>query len=296
MKISIVIPLFNSENAIASCLRSLAPQWPSDAEVIVVDNGSTDGAAAAIRRDHPGIRIIRNEKNEGAARARNQGIQASRGAWVMSLDCDVVLHPAFFKEISSEIERAAPRTGMIQAKILNDDGLAIFSTGISLTALRRFKDRGQGQKDRGQFDEKKDIFGPCSAAAVYRRSLLDGVKDRFGYFDERFFFLVEDVDLAWRAQRAGWRAVFCPAAVCAHKGDSSKTNRFLRQAYCFRNRRLMLEKNEKTPGRWQQFYMSFFYDGPRGIYLSLANPYFKSPFRDRLEVLGPRKERPGVPP
>ena len=276
MKISVVIPVFNSVDLLRRCLESLQAQWPPDAEVIVVDNGSSDGAATMVRRDHPGIRIIQNEKNEGAARARNQGIEASRGSWVLTLDCDVVLKAHFFDEILNAIQGAAPRTGMIQAKILKDDSDAIFSTGIRLTPLRRLVDRGLGQKDRGQFDELLEIFGPCSAAAAYRRSMLDEVKDAFGYFDERFFFLVEDVDLAWRAQRAGWKAAFSPKSVCAHRGDSSKTNGPLRQYYCFRNRRWMLEKNERFPGRVRNFLLSPFYDAPRRLYLFLTNPYFKA--------------------
>jgi GT2 family glycosyltransferase len=274
MEISVVIPVFNGISALEGCLGPLMRQWSPAAEVLVVDNGSTDGVAAWIRAVYPAIRVLRNEKNYGASRARNQGIEASSGAWVLTLDCDVVVRDHFMDEMISAIRSAAPKTGMLQARILKKDG-AIFSTGITLTFLRRFFDRGLGQKDKGQFDAKPDIFGPCSAAAAYRRSMLDEIKDRFGYFDERFFFLVEDVDLAWRSRLAGWKAVFCPQAVCNHDGNSSKTGRRLRQYYCFRNRRWMLEKNEGFLGRCRNYLLSPFYDVPRWLYLFLTNPYFK---------------------
>ena len=275
--ISIVAGGYNEKKYLRSFFASVYRQTCSDiSEVIYVDNGSTDGVAQMLRRDHPGIRVIRNDRNEGAARARNQGIEASRAPWVLTLDCDVVLWDNFLDEILSAVGNAAPRAGMIQAKILKDDSAAIFSTGIRLTPLRRLVDRGQGRMDKGQFNRKIEIFGPCSAAAVYRRSMLDEVKDAFGYFDERFFFLVEDVDLAWRARRAGWKAVFAPRAVCAHRGDSSRTNRHLRQFYCFRNRKWMLEKNEGPLGAVRNFLLSPFYDAPRRLYLSLSNPYFKN--------------------
>jgi len=78
--------------------------------------------------------------------------------------------------------------------------------------------------------------------------MLWELKEETGYFDERFFFLVEDVDLAWRAQKKGWKALFYPKGVCYHSGNSSRTNGKLRQYFCFRNRYLMILKNETVTG------------------------------------------------
>jgi len=277
MKISVIIPTYNSRRMIKNCLDAVLAQRAADAEVIVVDNGSTDGSADLVSRDYPGVRLIRNDKNEGAARARNQGIVQARGQWIMTLDSDVVVGRDFFKAIAECLQGAESRTGILQAKIYVSDQRTIFSTGVQLSILRRFYDRGSGQKDLGQFDRRRRIFGACSAAAVYRRTMLDEMKDRHGYFDERFFFLVEDVDLAWRAGRAGWKTVFCPAAVCYHRGNGSGTDRALRQYLSFRNRKLMMEKNEGLLGRCRAFLLTPFYDLPRRLYMARVNRYFRSP-------------------
>ncbi len=279
MKLSIVIPLYNGRGVIARCLDSVFAQDLSQMEVIVVDNGSGDHGPALVAERYPSARLIRNVENLGAAAARNQGIALSRAPWVVTLDCDVVLEKGFLDVLGEEAARTGPHTGMIQAKVLYPDARTIYSTGILLTSFKRFYDRGRGKIDAGQFDAGEDVLGPCSAAAAYRREMLDQVKDRHGYFDERFFFLVEDVDLAWRARRAGWKTVFCPRAVCYHSGNGSNADPRLRQYLSFRNRRFMRKKNEGPLERCAGLLAFPFYDLPRYLYLACVNPYFFHPPR-----------------
>lgn len=273
MNISVVIPTYNSRRLIGPCLESVVGKDASAAETIVVDNGSTDGTINEVRGRFPGVAVVRNSRNLGASAARNQGIAASHGAWVLCLDCDVVLQEGFLRHIKEAALRAGAHTGMIQSKILYADGRRIFSTGIELDAARRFFDRGKGRFDRGRFDRRQDVFGACAAAALYRRAMLDDVRDSHGYFDERFFFLVEDVDLAWRAHKKGWRGVFCPRAVCHHEADSSRTGTLLRQRLCLRNRRLMMKKNETFFGSLLPGFLFPFYDLPRLAYVTLAGGF-----------------------
>ncbi len=117
------------------------------------------------------------------------------------------------------------------------------------------------------------VFGPCAAAAVYKREMLEQVRGPEGYFDEGFFFFVEDVDLAWRCRRQGWTGIFSPKAVCRHFGGSSAYDFRLRQYLCYRNRLLMIQKND---GLWSyrcKILPTLLYDLPRKTYLYLANPY-----------------------
>lgn len=106
------------------------------------------------------------------------------------------------------------------------------------------------------------------AAALYKRKMLEEIKEDNGYFDERFFFLVEDVDLAWRAQRRGWKTIFCPEAVCYHFGNSSGYDKKIRQYLCFRNRLLLISKNERIFGKIKLIPLFFIYDLPRLLFLA----------------------------
>lgn len=234
-------------------------------EVIVVDNGSRDDIVDFIKKNYPQVILIENKENLGAAKARNQGIEVSKGKWILTLDCDIILGNNFLDKIIKFAEEIEDSVGIFQPKILNIDKRTVYSCGIYLSKLlRRFYDIGKGKFDNGQFNTSKYIFGACSAAALYKRKMLDEIKEKTGYFDERFFFLVEDVDLSWRAQRRGWKTFYCPEALCYHAGNSSKTSKKTRRYLCFRNRYLLLLKNDvkKT-----NLLLLLVYDIPRFLFL-----------------------------
>ncbi len=272
--ISVVILTFNSMGFIEPCLESVFLQDSRDFEVIVVDNHSEDGTVVFLKEKYPQVRLIENKENFGAARARNQGISASMGKWVITLDCDVVLKNDFISKVAGIITESNGQIGMLQPKILRPDKKTIYSCGISLSRLRKFYDIGKGNPDTKDFNFSEFIFGVCSAAGVYKRDMLNDVKEKSGYFDERFFFLAEDVDLSWRAQKKGWKAKFSPYAVCYHSGNSSGFDKKARQYLCFRNRYYSIMKNEGLKKYIFRFLPLIFYDVPRLVYLALSNRYF----------------------
>jgi hypothetical protein len=274
LEISIVIPTFNSEKFIKFCLDSVFVQDYQDFEVIVIDNGSKDGTVSFIKENYPQVILIENKENFGACKARNQGIEVGKGEWILTLDCDIILEKDFLRKMLCFIEGIEGSVGGVQPKILNMDKKTIYSCGIYLSKLlRRFHDIGQGKRDSRQFDKSKYIFGLCSAAALYNRQMLRELKEPTGYFDERFFFLVEDVDLAWRAQNKGWKIVFFPEAVCYHSGNSSNCNQKIRQFLCFRNRYYSIMKNEGLKKYFKRIFPLFLYDFPRLLYLIFTNHY-----------------------
>ena len=281
--LSIVIVTFNSKNSIKACLSSVFNQDYRDLEVIVVDNGSVDGTVNLIREKYPQVILIENKKNLGVCKARNQAIEIARGIWVLTLDCDIVLENNFLQNIRSYADSLSYKIGALQPKILKPDKKTIYSCGIYLSkSLRRFHDIGQGKRDSGQFDRSKYIFGLCSAAALYNRQMLRELKEPTGYFDERFFFLVEDVDLSWRAQNKGWKIIFFPQAVCYHSGNSSNCDKKMRQFLCFRNRYYSIMKNEGLKKYFRKIFPLFLYDFPRLFYLILTNHYIHK----RLKTVG----------
>ena len=280
---SIVILTFNSIRFIEDCLNSIFSQTYSDIEVIVVDNGSQDGTVELIKKKFLKIILVENNKNLGACMARNIGIKKTSGEWVLTLDCDVVLKNDFLEKIVGFAGASEQTMGMFQPKILQWDKETIFSCGVHLSNFRRFHDIGRGARDDGRFNKGGEIFGACSAAALYKRDLLEDIKDVNGYFDKRFFFLVEDVDLAWRAQKKGWKAMFFPEAICYHSGNSSNCNRKLRQYLCFRNRYWSISKNERFGNYCKKILPLLFYDAPRSIYMVFSNPYMlKRPLKYTL--------------
>ncbi len=272
--LSIVILTCNSRSYIGACLDSVFAQDLKEAEVIVVDNASRDGTLEFVKKGYPGVLLIENQSNLGASKARNQGIEHSSGDWILALDSDVILEKDFLKRFGTIKNKLSGEDGMIQPNVLNGDGRTIYSQGIHLTALRRFHDLNRGKSRDCAGSNTGKIIGPCSAAAFYRRSMLEKLKERTGYFDERFFFLVEDVDLAWRAQRAGWKVLFCPQMVCFHTGNSSGTDKELRQFLCFRNRHWMIAKNESLWGKVWVYFISMPYELVRGIHVAIFNKYF----------------------
>jgi GT2 family glycosyltransferase len=272
-KISVVILTYNSINSIKSCLDSVFAGDYQDFEVIIVDNGSTDGTVDFIKMNYPKVIFIENKNNLGACMARNQGIEATNGDWVLTLDCDIILGKNFLSNIVKETKNLTSEVGIVQPKILKADRKTIYSTGIFLSALRRFYDIGREKKDDLRFDKQRHVFGACSACALYKRQMLEEIKEDTGYFDERFFFLVEDVDLAWRAQRKGWKAKFYPQLICYHGGNSSRFNGELRQYLCFRNRYYLMIKNESAGNFYRNFIFLFPYDFFRFFWLLFTNPY-----------------------
>jgi len=282
--LSVVIVSHNSIKYMIMCLESLFRQSYGDFETIVIDNGSSDNTANFIKSNYPNVKLIENQQNLGACKARNQGIENSSFDWILTLDCDVVLENDFIGKLMEESSVIDKEIGSIQPKVLDFDKKTIYSCGIYLSKLRRYYDIGRGKPNGAKYNYKKNIFGCCAAAALYRKEMLIDIKDDAGYFDEKFFFLVEDVDLSWRAQNKGWKAVFSPEPVCYHKGDSSNCSKEIRQILSFRNRYRMINKNETLFGKLKIITLGFFYESMRAVFMALTNKYFWKYLRgSRLE-------------
>ncbi len=244
MKISVVVVTYNSIDHIADCLDSVLAQGYQNLEIIAVDNGSCDGTAAFISHNYPGVKLIRNDSNEGASSARNKGIEESSGDWILTLDSDTELGDNFIAFFRAAVESQPSNTGMVAAKILSSDGQTVYSLGNKLTFLRRFFDIAKGERQDNRAENPSDIFGACSAAAFYRKTMLEDIREKRGYFDPLFFFMAEDVDLAWRARKRGWGVYLCGDCVAYHDGGGSKTPERKKQFYSIRNRFLMIFKND----------------------------------------------------
>jgi GT2 family glycosyltransferase len=211
--VSIIIPNWNGVEHLPTCLESLRRQSFEGFEVIVADNGSTDGSLALLGVDYPEVQVLALGENRGFTGACNAGMRAARGALIALLNNDTEVDQRWVAEVVAAFERH-PEAGIVASKMLLFDRRDTFHTAGDFYRVDGLAgNRGVWQRDEGQYDEEEYVFGACGGSATYRRTMLE----RVGVLDEDFFFSCEDVDLAWRAQLAGWRCVYTPGAVVYHK-------------------------------------------------------------------------------
>lgn len=219
--VAVVLVTWNSAAYLPACLESLERLVRPAAELVVVDSGSTDESVACVQRHSPRARIDTAAENVGFCAGNNRGIRATTSPYVLVLNPDTILEPPFLEELLPAFDD--PAVGMAAPKLLRFDRRTLDSAGQGLSHSRRPRDRGYGRPDRGQFERDEPVFGVCGAAALYRRAMLESLADPGpAYFDEAFFAFGEDLDLAWRARRLGWRAVYRHRAVGYHaRGGTS---------------------------------------------------------------------------
>ncbi len=209
---SVIIPNWNGKKFLQTCLDALAQQTYPNVEIIIVDNASQDGSQAFIRENYPNVRLIELPTNRGFTGACNAGIQAARGEYISLLNNDTQVDRNWAAAVVSAFERH-PEVGSIASKmLLFDKRDHIHTTGDFFTLDGRAGNRGVWERDAGQYNKEDEVFSACGGSSVYRRTMLDQI----GILDDDFFFSGEDVDLGWRAQLAGWRCLYTPAAIVYH--------------------------------------------------------------------------------
>jgi GT2 family glycosyltransferase len=219
--VAVVIPSWNTRELLSGCLASLRGQ--GDLELLVVDNGSTDGSVEYLERE--GVPHVALPGNVGFAAAVNLGALRVAAPTVLVLNADTVLEPGCLGRLLDALA-ADPSLGGVQPRILQLDGVGaprrleaarLYSAGQALTRDGRALELGMGEGQRPELLRRREVFGACGAACLLRRELLE----ELGGFDERYFAFYEDVDLNVRARIAGWRFEYVPEAVLWHVGNAA---------------------------------------------------------------------------
>ncbi len=235
--VSVIIPNWNGAHHLPTCLESLRAQRWTNVEIIVVDNASKDASLAVLAR-YPEVAVLPQRKNLGFTGACNVGLRVARGEIKVLLNNDTEADPDWLAVIVDAFRRH-PEAGMVASKMrLFDRRDVLHTAGDYVTPDGMAHNRGIWHRDGGQYDHEAYVFSACGGSAAYRRQMLEEI----GLLDASFFFSFEDVDLAWRAQLAGWRCLYTPAAIVYHKLKASgggATASF----YDGRNRILTLIKN-----------------------------------------------------
>jgi len=235
MKLSIVILCWNDLKVIADCLTSIyAGTHSIDFEVIVSDNGSTDGSIQFIRENFPQVRLIENGRNLRFAKGNNVGIRASEGEYVLILNPDTIIHDGTLDKMV-EFADKHPRAGAFGCRVLNVDGSnqeyarplsSILSEWIQtfrLKLLAYFSDSlHPGIYVRWKGDTERTVGWLAGCFILIRGDLLK----RLGGFDEQFFYYYEDQDLCCRVWNAGYSIIYTPEMTITHLGGQSTLKRF----------------------------------------------------------------------
>ena len=217
-RVSVIISTYNGLRYLIPCLHALGMQTFPAFHLIVVDDGSTDGTYAVIRRDFPHVGIMRFPTNGGLARAQNAAIAACATEYVVLLNNDTEPEPQWLERLIATAD-AHPEAWAVAGKLrLWDRRDVLHAAGDGFGADGIARNLGVWERDDGQWDDGRWLWGPQGGAALYRRTALRALStDRAGTpFDEAFFMYCEDVDLNWRARLAGYRTAFAPDAVVYH--------------------------------------------------------------------------------
>jgi len=212
----VVIPTYNGREMLTRCLASIARNRPRDPEllieVVVADDGSTDGTAEMVARFHPEVRLVRLDQNGGFCAAANAGLSAARGRFIQLLNNDTEVAPGWIAAGLAPF--GDPTVGAVAPLVLvRSDPARVDSAGDSYALVGWATKRGHGQP-AALWSERpiEEVFGVSGSSAFYRAEALG----RTGAFDAFLGSYYEDTDLAFRLRWAGYRCVFTPRSRVYH--------------------------------------------------------------------------------
>lgn len=222
VKVSVIVVNHNGRGYLRRCLLSVLANDFKDYEIIVVDNGSSDGSISLIK-DKLGAKfhnlfVLELKQNYGPAFARNEGAEIAKGEYLAFLDNDTQVKKDWITEAIKLFQRDQ-KIGCIQCKLLllaekNKYDYA----GEYLNQYGFLVQRAQYKEtDNGQFDQEEEILAAKSAGMFIRKDIFNII----GGFDKDYFIYMEETDLGWRSWLAGYKTVFCPRSIVYHEFGTS---------------------------------------------------------------------------
>ena len=240
MEVSVVIPNFNGIAFLDSVLASLEGQTLSNFEVILVDNGSTDGSCSFVTANYPWVHLIELSENFGFCGAVNAGIRAAKAPYVLLLNNDTEVKEDFVEEMLAAIRRHKNAFSCGARMVQYHDRDRLDDVGNYYCALGWSLARGRG-KDIHAYETEDKIFSACAGAAIYRKKIIE----KIGYFDEEHFAYLEDTDIGYRARIYGYENWYAPKAIVYHVGSGTSGSRYnqFKTRYSSRNNIYLIYKN-----------------------------------------------------
>jgi len=241
--VSVVIVNFNGFEHLPICLKSVTETNYPNFEIIMVDNGSSDGSVEYVRNHFPRVKIVQNSVNLGAVIGYNIGIANSKGKYIAILNNDIEVDRDWLIECVKAMEKDS-KIGVCDSKYLNYyERSRLDSVSAAGRLIDKFGNvyaRGCDEADGGQFDKITEVF---AGLTLFRKSALDEA----GLFDETFFYGYDEIDLCWRIKLRGYNVLYIPTSKIYHKiSQSAKQGRKMKPSFYFhikKNRLQMLIKN-----------------------------------------------------
>jgi GT2 family glycosyltransferase len=283
--VSTIIVNHERRDLLRMCLRSLEralTRVDDETELIMVDNGSTDGSVELVREHFPDVVLVTLSRNEGFAGGIAAGIAAAKGEWIAVFNNDTTVESDAVA-VMLEAGRSDERGGAVAAQMRFADRRGVLnSAGLELDRLGIAADRLVGSRVTDErLSEPYDVFGATGGAALFRTAMLEEV----GGFDESFFAYFEDVDLAWRARAHGWRALYAPGAIVYHHHSATARHGSPAKLYFVgRNRVRTLAKNATTPMLLRSAPRMLLYDAAYVVFASFSARSL-APLQGRLQGL-----------
>ena len=250
--LSVVLVCWNNRDYLEPCLRSLFEgEMRRRFEVVVVDNGSSDGSQTMLREKFPQVQLIQNEHNVGLSRASNQGIEATLGRYVLLLNNDTLVNGPSL-DAMAEFMGATSDAGAVGGQLLNADGSfqaayadfsSVWQEFFIATRLGEFL--WPGYPSHNADNRAKPVDWLSSACLLIRRAALT----RAGLLDEEYFIYGDEADLQYRLRRAGWRVYYLPYVTTIHYGGRSM-DRWRRRKMVYRGKMLFYRKNYGALRTW----------------------------------------------
>lgn len=264
-KLSVNLITWNGEKYTPYLFESLRGQTYKDWELLVINNGSSDGTAAKLESELVNFpmpaRFIKNTENRGFAGGHNQGLAMTNGELVLFLNQDVYLAPDYFEKIVGFLD-AHPEAAAVQGTLWRWDFPSVKTEKVDSLGLKVFKNRRVVDIVSG--DISTEVFGLPGAVPMFRRFALEAVKIGNEIFDEDFFTYKEDIDLAYRLRIAGFRSFVMKDTNAWHDrtagADRGRKSDFVNY-HSYKNHLFVLIKNE--------FCANFWIDSPRIIWYEL---------------------------
>lgn len=217
-RISVIIVNWNGEQFLEQCLNALLAQTVRPYEIILVDNASSD-ASLEIARRFASVRLIELDHNAGFAQGNNLAIKAADAGseWIALLNPDAFADPRWL-EMLLGTAKSKPEYAVFGSKLVNATNPTLLDGAGDVYHLSGLVWRmNHGSPALTSVEQQREIFSPCAAAALYRRSALL----EMGGFDEDYFCYVEDVDLGFRLRLAGYRCLYVPSSIAHHIGSGT---------------------------------------------------------------------------
>jgi GT2 family glycosyltransferase len=244
-KVSIIVVTYNKKECALECIKSLKRLDYQNYEIMIIDNGSTDGTSEAIQQSFPDVKLIHCDRNLGVSRAYNLGIKRSDGEYVLLFDHDLIASRTMLSELIA-VAQGDPKIGLVGPIIYYyEDPRRVWAFGTSVNLITgKGSFNAWGQIDNGQFDQVIEV--QVLPTYMIKREVFK----RIGLLDEIFFLTYEDNDICFRAREAGYKSVCAPKAKAWHivplDRRASDIKLLSRTFFIAKNRIIFMKKHAKS--------------------------------------------------